>query len=297
MRQRHWLGLSVAMMLLCGCRIPGAMNFDCPCAEGFTCVEDRCVENSDRDAARPNTFDAGFDAAVDSGVDAGADSGLEDAGWDAGPRDAGVDAFREDAGPMLPEPVFTYHCDAPSSIPTDDSGRCDFSRSEESVAIGSPVFQPTPAGFTIFLHLSFFQNFEDTPELIVGQASHSGDEFTWKLVSGPRSESLAFVTSMDPSRDVRIEARRWSWNKFAIRYDRDGTQAIFNPGYCAEARAVPFEPSNRLVSVGGVLSGAEEHHYNGLLDGLTFYDEALTDEQLRVLLGPGAARGCRVVDE
>lgn len=274
------------------------MSFDCPCADGFTCVVDHCVDNRELDAGQGSVFDAGLDADSedDAGADSGIDAGPRDAGVDAGPRDAGFDAFREDTGPMLPEPTFTYRCDAPSPIPTDD-GRCDFSGTEESIAIGSPVFQPTPAEFTVFVELSFFQNFEDTPELIVGQASHSGDDFTWKLVSGPRSETLAFVTSRDPSRDVRIESRRWLWTKIAIRYQRDGTQTIFNPVHCTQARAVPFEPSHRLVSVGGVLSGAAEHHYNGRLDRLTLYDEALSDEQLRVLLGSSAARGCRVVDE
>jgi len=77
----------------------------------------------------------------------------------------------------------------------------------------------------------------------------------------------------------------------------DSFTARYVASLARACRAVPFEPSHRLVSVGGVLSGAEEHHYNGRLDGLTFYDEALSDEQLRVLLGSRAARGCRVVDE
>lgn len=284
------------MMLLCGCRIPGAMNFDCPCAEGFTCVEDRCVENSDRDAARPNTFDAGFDAAVDSGVDAGADSGLEDAGWDAGPGDAGVDAFREDAGPMLPDPEQTFRCTNPSPIPVDGD-RCDFRSTNECIAVGDGVFRPTPAAFTVFFHIAFEQNFEDTPEFIIGQANPSGSEFAWKIVSGPHSESLAFMTSADPSRDVRIDVRRIAWTKIAVRYDREGNQTIFNPGFCVQAPAAPLSPTSNLVTIGGVLSWDEAQAYTGGLDHVTLYDEALSDEQIRVLLGSRAARDCRIVGE
>lgn len=94
-----WL---LAALALVGCRV-GEVDLDgleCPCAEGWVCVDEVCQRRDALpDAATPPDLGSPEDAGVDQGVeDLGIDQGM-DLGSDAGPPDLGPE---EDAGSLEP---------------------------------------------------------------------------------------------------------------------------------------------------------------------------------------------------
>lgn len=265
----------------------------CPCAEGWTCVDDVCV---------PDDEAPEIDAGGTSGLDGGsrdASVSARDSGTDASARDSGADATSdagtpEDATP--PEPLAFYPCDgrADSGVLegiTVDTMGCLFDGSVAEVPV---ALQET---FTIFVDV-YAPNIPDGDagsDVILGQPIPMSNGNYWQFIDniGQREISLS-------PHDVDVDGG--SHNATVPLNNREEfstivLQRLHNGAFIAVTGSSPqfnhkcFSPERVETSTVDVTIGGDRNNgvltnfFHGHLRNIRFYSPALSNAQLLELHG------------
>lgn len=295
-------GRILLLALVASCVVPEGLleQRPCPCADGFACVEGRCV---------PGASDAGRDA----GVDLGLDLGVEDVGTDApadAPGDAGDperlllhfdceavdDGFvRDRSGPEVRD----ARCDGagcPELAPGVVGSACDFTDEDRRLRVSfDPALVPGrddgPDALTVSMWVYLNDRGDPTPTgSAIGIPVGSGRANVYQLYfasgrPGYVTAEEAGIVSVYASGTAPLE----TWVHYALVYDA-GVRTFYIDGVEAGRETFGPPPSSNQ----DLLIGADENEGSVLqlpidarVDEIRIYGRALGPGEVASLAAEG----------